>query len=443
MAGKLTELDTYKTPPFPVTWPPTGAAVRFYDMRITALPTGVIAYSIDSPSVEITVPLDGSPVTRRPLKREKLGRYERVSRRIVEPWAFTPLLQVLCENRMPNAREAAEIREVYGWFLDEFPLYAAWLRANSSPFIAWVTEKPTAPAVARLTARLEGEAVVLTGDRKDIRFEHAGLKDSQLSVVPLKADGTDPALWITAGAEGMLVRYANPPQVVYSLTYGGGRPMLFSTNTSVWLMDVDGDGLNDVIEYKRTRSDVGDQGEGPRVLRSDSARGTYEFDKTLTKKAPWVHVNHDERPMKLISKSLGVPQVELRGRMDLFSVEQPSAPAPQSIGGGGSPPFVGPDVVYRVFTRKPGQKLGGHYHLAHVRYGKDPSLVSLIDLGEVGFPPSGCGDRKEELRREGDSVMIVWPFDSNTLVEQRVKFDGKNFVKPEKAPVKVADCSGL
>jgi hypothetical protein len=209
------------------------------------------------------------------------------------------------------------------------------------------------------------------------------------------------------------------------------------------MLDVDGDGFNDVVEYTRTRSDVGDQGEGPRVLRYDSLAGTYDFDEALTRKAPWVHVLHDERPQKLISKSLGVPQVELRGRFDLVSVEQPAAPLPQTIGGTGGPPFVGANVVFQVFTRKKGQKFGGHYHLAHVRYAKDPTLVSMIDLGEVGFPMDGCGQRTEEFRREGDSVVIVWPIDNSTLGEQRVKFDGKTLVKPEKAPARVADCSGL
>lgn len=445
-AGAPTGLDAKRTPPLPVSWPPSGTpAVRYFDFGSSALPTGIIAYSIASPSVEITVPLDGSAARRRQLKSTTLGRDEpRMDRSKLElDPASSVLLTVLCESRMPNEAEAAKLREGYGAWLKEQPLINAWLATNAGPFAAWVAAKPVpppAPPGAKLTARLDGDVVVLTRDGKEVRFERSGLKDAQLTVVPLRADGNEPALWITAGQEGMLVRYASPPQVVYGLTHAGGQRGLFSTATSVWLMDVNGDGFNDVIQHKVTRSDVGMQGEGPEVLRYDPLLGSYTFDVALRKKAPWAHLSQDTRPEKLIRKALGVGSVELRGGLDLYSVKQPAPPPPESLGAMGSPPFVGVDVVYRVFTKKPGQKFGGHYHLAHVRYGKDPALVSMIDLGELGFPMNGCGDRMEEFRREGDAVVLVWPIDNSSLVEQRVRFDGKNLVKPEKAPVKVADC---
>lgn len=440
-----------RTPPLPSSWPPSGApAVKYFDFSSSPLPTGIIAYAIDSPSMEITVPLDGSAPTKRALKkRTRLGRYEPP----VDPAkldvdsASGVLLTVLCENRMPNEAEAVKLREGYGAWFKEQPLINTWLATNGAGrFGDWVRAKPVpppAPPGAKLSARIEGKAVILTRDGKDVRFERAGLDTSQLTVVPLKADGSEPALWITAGPEGMLVRYANPPQVIYGLTYGGGRPGLFSTSRTVWLVDVDGDGFNDVVEHAMTHDDTGTHPEGPSVLRHDPLLGTYVPDAALARKAPWVNLNFDTRIEKLVAKALKEPRAELRGRLELYSVPQPSAPAPQTIGATGSPPFVGADVVYRVFTKKQGQKFGGHYHLAHVRYGKDPSLVSMIDLGELGFPMDGCGDRIEEFRREGDQIIAVWPIDNSNLVEQRVKFDGKNLVKPEKAPVKVADCGPL
>jgi hypothetical protein len=101
LAGEPSDLSAKLTPPLPVSWPPSGSpAVRYFDFRSEALPTGVVAYSLESPSVEITIPLDGTPVKRRTLgKRTRLGRSEGVSN--VQPDAAL-LLMIICENRMPN-----------------------------------------------------------------------------------------------------------------------------------------------------------------------------------------------------------------------------------------------------------------------------------------------------------------------------------------------------
>lgn len=450
-AGPVAPMGDKLTPPLPVSWPPSGAAaVRYFDFHTEPLPTGIVSYSLQSPSTEFTVPLDGSAPKKRALKRIKLGTFQPPvdPKKLDLEAASAVLLEVVCENRMPTELEAVTLREGYGaWFASDVQR-RGWVAGQTGTFVRWISLPPVpppAPPGAKLTARIDGDGVILNRDGKEVRFERAGLKASQLTVVPLRADGAEPALWINVtdpqlGAQGLLVRFANPPQLIHTLGYSSSQRGISSTSRTAWLLDLDGDGFNDIIEHATTYSDVGPQPDGAQVFRYDAFLGNYVPDEALEKKAP-VQLDRDTRPEKSISKALGVPRVELRGRLDLFSVVQPAAPAPDSIGGGGSPPFVGPDVIYRVMVQQPGQKLGGHYHLAHVRYGKEPKLVSTLDLGPLGFPMDACEKgRTEEYRREGNAFLVVWPINNFTLVEQRVPWDGKGLVLTQKPPVQVARC---
>lgn len=455
-AGAPKELSAKLTPPLPVSWPPSGEpAVRFYDFRSEPLPTGVVAYGVDSPSAELTVPLDGTKVKRRALgKRKRLGTF---TPPIDPPARGEPagqlLMQLVCEGRGPTPPEAAQLRASYGAWLRAEPLVRGWLALQSGPFVAWLSARPLpppAPPGAKLTARIEGAAVILTRDGKDVRFERAGLSTSQLTVVPLRADGSDPALWVNLqdpqlGAVGLLVRYASPPQVVYTLVYSSNQPGISSTSRTAWLVDVDEDGFNDLVEHATGHSDVGTQNEGARVARYDPLLGVWSpSDPKLDRRVSPVSPILDSRTQKRVGKALANPRdFELRGLLDGHSVRLPAAPPPDGIGSGGTPPFAGPDGLLLVLVKKKGQPLGGQYHLVHVRYGKEPVVVSTVDLGGVGYPPNGCRGRQEEFRREAGAMVVVWPSERLELLEQRVPWDGETLGVPLAPPVKVGSCTGL
>ena len=116
------------------------------------------------------------------------------------------------------------------------------------------------------------------------------------------------------------------------------------------------------------------------------------------------------------------------------------APPVDSIGGSGSPPFVGADVLQLVLERKPGQKIGGEYHLVHQRYAPQPTVVSSVDLGPVGFPVNGCKQLKEDFRVENGQLVVIWPIDNSSMVEQHIPWDGKQLGKPSKPPVQIGSC---
>ena len=437
------------TPPLPVTWPPSGvAAVRFFDFRVEPLPTGVVAYSVDSPSTEFTVPLDGTAVKKRALKKPtRLGRWEPPLSPPSMDAAKQVLLRVVCEARAPTDAEAVALREGYAAWLNHEPLVRDWLAKEAAPFFGWLAARPA--GAKTLTARIDGEAVVMTRDGVDVRFERPGVKSAQLVVVPLRADGSDLVLWISLqdpqlGPTGLLVEAATPPRVLATVTYFSSQRGIGSTSRSYWLLDVDGDGVNELVEHATSHTDVGSQNEGARVLRYDGLSGRFTpGDRALEKRAPPYPQWSDYRVGKRIATALKVPSVDLRGRLDAHSRAQPSAPPPDTLQGSGTPPFVGADGFQLVLVRKPNQMVGGQYHLVHLRYGKEPVVASTLDLGVVTYPPTGCKGRREEFRREADAVVVVWPSAGFDLVEQRVPWDGKALGKPVKPPVKVASCAGL
>jgi hypothetical protein len=355
------------------------------------------------------------------------------------------LLRVVCEARVPTDAEAAQLREGYAAWLNHEPLVRDWLAKEAAPFFAWLAARPT--GAKTLTARIDGEAVVMTRDGIDVRFERAGVKSAQLVVVLLRADGSDPVLWISLqdpqlGPTGLLVEGATPPRVLATVTYFSSQRGVGSTSRSYWLLDVDGDGINELVEHATSHTDVGSQNEGARVLRYDGLSGRFTpGDRALERRAP--PYRSDSRVEKRVITALKAPVAELRGRLDAHSVAQPSPPPPDSIGGSGTPPFAGPDAFQLVLVKQKNQMVGGQYHLVHLRFGKEPVVVSSVDLGVVTYPPTGCKGRKEELRREADAVVVVWPSTGFELVEQRVPWDGKALGKPAKPPVKVASCAGL
>lgn len=435
-------------PPLPVSWPPSGAAaVRYFDFGVAPLPTGIIAYSVDSPASEFTVPLDGSPVKKRALgKRTRLGRWTPSPSPPSMDVAKQVLLRVVCEGRAPTDAEAVSLREGYLAFLNHEPLVRDWLAKEAGPFFAWLGART---AAKKLTARLEGDVVVMTRDGAEVRFERGGVKSSQLVVVPLRADGTDPALWISLqdpqlGPTGLLVDATTPPRVLATVSFFSSQRGISSTSRSYWLLDVDGDGLNELVEHATSHSDVGMQNEGARVLRYDglSARFT-PGDRALDKRAPPVSVYADQRVEKRVRAALQAKVTELRGRLDAHSVAQPSPPPPETIGGAAAAPFAGADAFQLVLVKQKNQTVGGQYHLVHLRFGKEPVVLSSVDLGVVTYPPNGCKGRTEEFRREADAIVVVWPTAGFELVEQRVPWDGKVLGKPTRPPVKVGSCAGL
>ncbi len=140
-AGAPIDPRAYLTPPIPVSWPPSGApAVRYFDFRAAARPTGVVSYSLESPSTEITVPLDGGHVQRRVLStRSKLGTFSPpVDPKRLPHEASALLIKSLCEQRIPTEVEGGQIRAGYSAWLRDEPLVRDWLVAEAGPFVEWL-----------------------------------------------------------------------------------------------------------------------------------------------------------------------------------------------------------------------------------------------------------------------------------------------------------------
>ncbi len=291
------------------------------------------------------------------------------------------------------------------------------------------------------TARVDGEAVVWSVDGKESRFAVPGLASATLTLVPLRADGSDPLLWVSSnGGVGQLVRFGDSPHAIYSLAAGGGRPHLTSQSTRVWIVDVDGDGWNDIVEYATSRSDTGSEESPPVVRRYDQKSGRFVDDRALDRRAPRTPPWKSAALEKLAARALAGRSVESWGQLDGHSVALKAGA--QGLAGG-SPPWVGPDVLQLIMERIPGRALGGVYHLFHLRALPKLELVSSIKLGPVGFPVNGCRGRHEEFRREGDVVVVIWPMNGAALVEQRVGWDGKSLVAPKADPVSVYPCLDL
>ena len=165
-AGAPIDPSAKLTPPLPVSWPPKGpAAVRYFDFRKAALPTGVVSYSLESPSTEITVPLDGGHLRRRALsKRARLGTFSPpVDPKRLPPEASALLIKVLCEQRMPTEVEGEQIRAGYSAWLRDEPLVRDWLVAEAGPFVEWLTSAPKRVlAAGRLGGRRLPDRQVLT-----------------------------------------------------------------------------------------------------------------------------------------------------------------------------------------------------------------------------------------------------------------------------------------
>jgi hypothetical protein len=296
-------------------------------------------------------------------------------------------------------------------------------------------------------ARIEGEAIVITQDGKEARLQQHGMTYGTLARVPLKADGSEPAIWATVstslGATGLIIRFAEPPAVIFSVAQYQSNPGIESAMRKVWLLDVDGDGWNDAITYTTRHSDVGSQDDSPSVQRFDPASGRFVAGgKALDKRAPRQWPGGSRKLERLIPSVVHRAETQRHGELDGRSERLPAPPRPEVAGIiDGTPPWVGPDLIQLVRAKVPGKKLGGEYHLVHARMAPTPAVVSSMKLGDLGFPMDACaGDRGESFGQKGAEIVIVWPLTMSSLVEQRVPWDGKKLGKPAAPPHEVARC---
>ena len=109
-----------------------------------------------------------------------------------------------------------------------------------------------AVALAALpTVSLDGEGLTIVQGGKMLRLAQPGLRSAQLQLVPLRTDGSEFALWASVesvdGDRGLLIRLTDPPTVIYSVVPATSVPHVSRTMKSVWIVDVAGDGWNDVL----------------------------------------------------------------------------------------------------------------------------------------------------------------------------------------------------
>lgn len=302
--------------------------------------------------------------------------------------------------------------------------------------LAWLLAIGVALA-ALPTVSLDDQGLTIVHSGKTLRLAQPGLRSAQLQLVPLRTDGSEFALWASVesidrkgdGERGLLIRLTDPPTVIYSVVPTTSVPHISRTTKSVWIVDVDGDGWNDVLEYATTFSDVGGQAEAPALWRFQPDGGRFGLaGRRRDQPRP-----PGTEPRRLRLEGLfGGRRVERRALIDGHSLALPFIGAPTQPGlGGNSPPFVGDDLLLLAIER-------GALHLVHARVRPKLALVRDVELGPIRFGALRCD---ETLRVRDGAVIIEWSPDGATMHERRVAWDGKTLSAAATPAVALGPCA--
>jgi hypothetical protein len=292
------------------------------------------------------------------------------------------------------------------------------------------------------TARVENEDLVVFLGGKEQRVSVRGLSSAQLSLVPLRTDGSEPAVLAAVqvhdGGGTVMAQLIGPRKVAWTGTLARSVPHFSTTVSHLWLLDVDGDGWHDVVEYPVLHDDTGGHAEETRVWRYDPSVEAHVRDDAFVRRAPRQHPQRSLGP--LLARATGAPasQVELWGAGDLAT--QRLTPEPQGISIVSGSVQTGDRFAAIALVWKDRRALQAELFLVALRTWPTVEILGAAPLGPAGFPGAECALPGPAVRRDEAGILVTYSPEPSRWVEQRFAWDGTKLGGPVGAPLNARLC---